>query len=363
MRPTALFPEVADRITFDDRRSGRYNSLSVKRLTILLFSGISMLLICSAWAESIGAQVTSRGRLPRGVTSYAVKLTNNTDKVYDGVVLTVTGEPMSYLGLTASALGVFPDGTGSFYLFDREGGVLLPRQDKIVTIFHKGEGTLRVEAVGGDVQVAKKMADEARIESIFGAYTAQAKESFREMVRNPEAMRGLLVNSDQERVGEGVEAAHLQSISSAIIEQIGVAIGDSLSVRGGAPGAADVIAHREAVTSFSQAQKAYEMGDLEQAESLLRRSLSFFPGDGLVLNNLGYVIFLGKGDTAAAKDYINQALQLEPDNPYYLASLAEVLWSEGERKEAMRLIRQAHGLDPEGGSGANELMKKWEEEK
>lgn len=312
----------------------------------------------------VTAQIEESLLSPDGILSETVRISNHSDEIIDGVILSVSARPMSYIGLTQGRMSIFPDGRGSFYLEESDGRFLLPRQDRVVKIFHKsgmesgGEGEqIELSVASGDNQMAERMIEEARLEDIFGSYTAQSREAFRELLRNTEAWKALVRRSNPISLGDGGSGVFLQSLSTAIIDEIGLIIGEALA---GQENANDVIAQREVATSFVQAQKAYETGDLDLAESLLRRSLSFAPGDGLILNNLGYVLFLNKRGNASAIDYIQQALRTDPENPYYLSSLAEVLWSEGDRDEATRLIRKAKGLDTHNSSGAQELMEMWE---
>lgn len=329
----------------------------------------SVLLFGASLGFALGEEVDVTARLeetllnPDGTSIETVRISNHSDKIIDGVILTVSARPMSYFGLTEGRMSIFPDGRGSFYLEEAEGGFLLPRQDRAVKIFHKsGMGSdkegrkIDLSVASGGNQMAERMIREARLEDIFGSYTAQAREAFREILRNPEAWRSLVQRSIPISLGDGGRGVYLQSLSTAIVDEIGLTIGDALADQ---ENANDMIAQREAETSFAQAQKAYDGGDLDLAESLLRRSLSFAPRDGLILNNLGYVLFLNKRGNASAIDYIQQALRTDPENPYYLSSLAEVLWNEGDRVKATQLIRKAKGLDPHNRSGAQELMGEW----
>lgn len=313
--------------------------------------------------ERVEARVVGSHKTREGISVKTIRLVNLSDNIINGVVLSLTSQPMSYFGFDVNRLSVFPDGKGSLYFYDSEGGFLLPRQERDVKIFQKGGGALSLKVISGERDIGEQMIKEARLEDIFGSYVVQSKEAFRDTLRNPKAWDALVAKETRGKAPQEQEAVFLQSVSSSIIEEIGGVIGDAIdgsSQRGG------VVAHREAVSSFSQAQKAYERGDLEEAEMLLRRSLSFAPGDSLILNNLGYVLFLGKHDHPTAIDYIKKALEAEPENPYYLSSLAEVLWSRGgpgDKTEAVRLIRKANGLDAKNDTGAKDLLEKWEKER
>lgn len=307
----------------------------------------------------ITAEVVKSLSRTGGMVVQTVKISNHSDKIINKVVLSFVAEPMIYLGLEESSLSIFPDGKGSFFLDDEAGGFLLPRQDRVIDIYQRGGGSLDLKVIGGDKEISNQMIVEARVDEIFGSYAPQSKEAFRTILENDKAVKSLLHRAGGVSLGEGGRGVYLQTVSSFIIEEIGRTIGDTLSELAGGNA---VIAQREAGASFAQAEKAYENGDMKAAEELLRRSLSFFPGDSLVLNNLGYVIFLSKRDNASAKDYIKQAIQMEPENPYYLSSLAEVLWSDGEKEEAIKLIRKANGLDASSKSGSAQLADRWEEE-
>ena len=84
---------------------------------------------------------------------------------------------------------------------------------------------------------------------------------------------------------------------------------------------------------------------LPQAKELIEKALGLLPNDPFILDSLGWVEFR-LGNTAEAVRLLRNAMQLRADAEI-AAHLGEVLWFIGEREEALRILRQAHTLQPD----------------
>jgi Flp pilus assembly protein TadD len=84
---------------------------------------------------------------------------------------------------------------------------------------------------------------------------------------------------------------------------------------------------------------------LPQAKELIEKALGLLPNDPFILDSLGWVEFR-LGNTAEAVRLLRNAMQLRADAEI-AAHLGEVLWFMGEREEALRILRQAHTLQPD----------------
>ncbi len=78
---------------------------------------------------------------------------------------------------------------------------------------------------------------------------------------------------------------------------------------------------------------------LEKAESLVRRALLFAPGNGALLDTLGWVS-LKMGKVAQARAALTMALDRSPNNPVYNYHLGMVMVSEGKNDEAKSLLEK-----------------------
>ncbi|MFG1497265.1 tetratricopeptide repeat protein [Saccharospirillum sp. HFRX-1] len=135
---------------------------------------------------------------------------------------------------------------------------------------------------------------------------------------------------------------------------------------------------RDTALLYDQALIATGTGNYELADSNLSTVLELDPDNASALNALGYSWADRDINLAQAKDYIDRALALEPDDPAIMdskgwveyrlgnlvvaedwlrkaladfdndevaAHLAEVLWVQGERDEALRWLRHAFELN------------------
>jgi Flp pilus assembly protein TadD len=79
---------------------------------------------------------------------------------------------------------------------------------------------------------------------------------------------------------------------------------------------------------------------LAEAESLILRALEIRPDDGYFLDSLAWVHYR-QGDLKRAEKELRQALKLVPDDPVVLEHLGDVLLSDGKAGEAMDYFEKA----------------------
>jgi len=78
---------------------------------------------------------------------------------------------------------------------------------------------------------------------------------------------------------------------------------------------------------------------LEEARELVEKALSLAPDDPFIMDSLGWVYFrLGQHDKAI--ESLSKALELRPD-PEIAAHLGEVLWTKGQRDDARKVWQSA----------------------
>jgi tetratricopeptide (TPR) repeat protein len=114
--------------------------------------------------------------------------------------------------------------------------------------------------------------------------------------------------------------------------------------------------HAEAVALLTQTASRYpgekwiyyylatsyqELERPAEAEAALRKSLEYDPTDPDVLNFLGYLLADENIKLAESERLILNALQLDPENGFYLDSLGWVYYRQGKAKQAVDNIRRA----------------------
>jgi tetratricopeptide (TPR) repeat protein len=92
---------------------------------------------------------------------------------------------------------------------------------------------------------------------------------------------------------------------------------------------------------YTRAMLAEKRNDIAQLEQDLRFILEREPDNAMALNALGYTLADRTTRYAEAQQLIEQALQLNPDDPAILDSLGWVNFRQGNLPEAERLLRQA----------------------
>ena len=92
---------------------------------------------------------------------------------------------------------------------------------------------------------------------------------------------------------------------------------------------------------YSRAMLAEKRNDLKQMEQDLRAIIQREPDNAMALNALGYTLSDRTNRYAEAKVLIQQAYELNPEDPAILDSLGWVNFHLGNLDEAERLLRQA----------------------
>ena len=102
---------------------------------------------------------------------------------------------------------------------------------------------------------------------------------------------------------------------------------------------------------FAQAYNAlgYSLADrnlkLDEAKQLIQKALSLSPNDHYILDSMGWVEYrLGQFDKAI--EYLRQAYSMQSD-PEIAAHLGEVLWQQGKKEEAAKMWEDALRQHPD----------------
>lgn len=83
----------------------------------------------------------------------------------------------------------------------------------------------------------------------------------------------------------------------------------------------------------------------QEALVLINQALELEPNDPFFLDSLGWVYYR-LGDLEKAEQYLKQAVAIQTD-PEFLAHLGEVLWQRGEQREAKKIWQQGLEYDAE----------------
>lgn len=83
---------------------------------------------------------------------------------------------------------------------------------------------------------------------------------------------------------------------------------------------------------------------LPEARQLIEKALSIAPDDGYIIDSMGWVLFR-LGDLRGAREHLERAYKLKPEGEV-AAHLGEVMWMQGEREAARRLWREALKREP-----------------
>lgn len=84
---------------------------------------------------------------------------------------------------------------------------------------------------------------------------------------------------------------------------------------------------------------------LPEARQLIEKALSLSPDDGFILDSMGWVLYR-QGEVDKGLEYLRKAYTARPD-PEIAAHLGEVLWAKGARKEAEDVLRKAQQGHPD----------------
>ena len=87
---------------------------------------------------------------------------------------------------------------------------------------------------------------------------------------------------------------------------------------------------------------------LTEARELIDHALKLLPDDPFILDSLGWVLYR-QGDLKGALAYLEQAYA-KRDDPEVAAHIGEVLWALGRKEEAQRFLQAAHQKHPDNES-------------
>jgi tetratricopeptide (TPR) repeat protein len=96
---------------------------------------------------------------------------------------------------------------------------------------------------------------------------------------------------------------------------------------------------------YSRAIISAQLGDVESAETDLRRVLTAEPGNAGALNALGYTLADQTDRLDEAERLIRTAFELEPEDAAIIDSMGWVAFRQGRLEEAERFLRRAFMLD------------------
>jgi tetratricopeptide (TPR) repeat protein len=105
--------------------------------------------------------------------------------------------------------------------------------------------------------------------------------------------------------------------------------------------------------SWSEAAIAYNLGELfsltgnlEKAEEYHRQELSLEPDNPLRIWDLGWFLVNKDRNIDEGLKLIDKALELKPDNYWFLDSKGWGLYKQGKYKEALELLEKSRDLSP-----------------
>jgi tetratricopeptide (TPR) repeat protein len=98
---------------------------------------------------------------------------------------------------------------------------------------------------------------------------------------------------------------------------------------------------------YELAMLAEKMSDLAEMERLLRQLMAAKPEDPQAYNALGYSLADRGLRLPEARQLIEKALELTPNDPFIMDSLAWVAFRMGQNDEALRLLRSAFKQKPD----------------
>ncbi|MGM9485582.1 tetratricopeptide repeat protein [Roseateles sp. NT4] len=98
---------------------------------------------------------------------------------------------------------------------------------------------------------------------------------------------------------------------------------------------------------YEQAMMTEKVGKFEEMEALLRKVIEIKPDYHHAYNALGYSLAERNQRLPEAKQLIEQALKLAPNEPFIVDSLGWVEFRLGNLPEATKLLRQAHTGRPD----------------
>jgi len=110
---------------------------------------------------------------------------------------------------------------------------------------------------------------------------------------------------------------------------------------------------------YAQALLYQEQGRLRRAATVLESLVDDVPEDASLLNALGYLLTDSLDRHEEAYGYIEQALNLEPDNAAIIDSMGWVLYHLGDHAAALEHLLRAYALFPDPEVAAHIIDVRW----
>lgn len=124
----------------------------------------------------------------------------------------------------------------------------------------------------------------------------------------------------------------------------------------------DVLAIRPESESvlLTRAETFLQSDRIDEAVAAYRDAISVHPNSAVSLNALGYTLADRTDDHEEARELIEAAISLDPDNPAIIDSLGWILFKQGNYDEALGHLERAWGLikDPEVAAHLGETLWK-----
>ncbi len=280
-------------------------------------------------------------KLPSGLRESQLSFRNTGDEPVWEVFVTIDAAPMSYWGNSHGDLAIFPDGQVEMYFTGPVGGVFLrPGQTKLIPVYHDlSESHEVARALCSSEDIFTELRRRAEIGERFGTYAPYAESSLRNLFLSSAGWADILAGSDGRDTKEIGRRYFFSTLAynslSTIAGGISMMAVASSGVNSGERGYL-------AEASFNDAKSAFEDGRLDDAVGLLERVLILEPTNALALNNLAYIM-LKRGDPpGAARPFIDQAMEVDPDQPSYQNTMSLLLWGEGKKEEALAMAAKAY---------------------
>ncbi|WP_192036548.1 tetratricopeptide repeat protein [Halomonas sp. YLGW01] len=174
-------------------------------------------------------------------------------------------------------------------------------------------------------------------EQFLGA-RLQAARMLIEADRLPDALEFLRL----ERLRHEAQAADLAALEVELLDEVGerdAADAVLAEARGRLPDNDGLL--------YMQAMRKFNAGDLAGMETDLRALIERRPDNAMAMNALGYTLADLTSRLEEARELIEEAHRLAPDNPAILDSLGWVLHKQGENDRALPYLEQAYARMPD----------------
>ncbi|WP_295884765.1 tetratricopeptide repeat protein [uncultured Thiohalocapsa sp.] len=196
----------------------------------------------------------------------------------------------------------------------------------------------RLHAAGGDVSRARDMLQQLRDQMPDDAVTLYLIEG--EMLREHDAEQQAMAVYDQAVAArpDDPDLRYARAMVAVGLDRVELLESDLRHILAQDP------EHADALNALG-----YTLADrtdrLAEAKELIEQALALKPDEPAIMDSMGWVLYR-MGDPQAAEPYLRQALDLVFD-PEIAAHLGEVLWALGRKDEARAIWDRALEADPE----------------